>query len=84
MSRAAEETAEASAATWVAAAMARAATAAEAAVVVAYMAVAIGGASRQAHRGEGGQGGGWMSKGGCPRSPPGGVEMIIVASAARV
>ena len=55
--RAAEETAEASAATWVAAAMARAATAAEAAVVVAYMAVAIGGARRQAHRGEGGQGG---------------------------
>ena len=26
-------------------------------LVVAYMAVAIGGASRQAHRGEGGQGG---------------------------
>ena len=22
--------------------------------------------------------GGWMSKGGCPCSPPGGVEMIIV------
>ena len=57
--------------------MARAATAAEAAVVVAYMAVAIGGASRQAHRGEGGQGG--LDEQGRlpPLPPPRGVKIMI-------
>ena len=50
---------------------AAAAAAASAAAMAALMAVMAVEAGREGR-------GGWMSKGGCPCSPPGGVEMIIV------